>query len=520
MSVRASINCHDVTLTRILTNGAKASRTPCNYVLTCIPTFQHSNTPTLQGLPNALKGKTPASLKKIRGVLPGHVNIVTMPTAPSERTGTVYTLPLDPSAKLLDWQKKKLETPVYSGSGSATKKKGGGKAGPDDEGEGGGEKVPLPASVDVADVAALIVAISASDDIRRRPPITNANGEVSEVERKLRDGAVASRESLMQKLLVARIKGTVGDESCARKSDATRFEQCMRAVSVLTAESPEPPSPVEAAKFALEWSAALLDGRGGGGSAAASPAAAVDISTVPPPVLVLLVGPQCIGKSTTTKALMAQGMVSCSADTHMKARGGFDYRLLSECHQACKRDAVEALLSGKSAVIDNTNMHSSFRAEYMRIAELCRVECIVHVISPELWLTCTAKVRSDTVDELTLRAERRAASSASEFEIPRDVIEKTVGSAVTDIQGRNLDAWCAYYAPLTAYEYGVTLYHGALVYRDKAIEASAEEAMKTGSATLPCAPSISREFGCARKKLPRHPCLFLAYSLTCVHRSE
>lgn len=52
--------------------------------------------------------------------------------------------------------------------------------------------------------------------------------------------------------------------------------------------------------------------------------------------LVVLVGPQCIGKSTTAKQLVAQcGMVSCSADTHMKAVfGEFDFRKLGECHKA------------------------------------------------------------------------------------------------------------------------------------------------------------------------------------------
>jgi len=195
--------------------------------------------------------------------------------------------------------------------------------------------------------------------------------------------------------------------------------------------------------------------------------------------MVVLVGPQCIGKSTATRALIAQGMVSCSADTHMKASGGYDYRRITECHQACKRDAVEALLSGTSAVIDNTNMHGTFRSEYLRMAQMCGVKCVVHVFSPELWLTCTTKVRNDTLDELCLRAERRAASAATEFEITRDIIERTVGTAVNDIGGRSLDEWCGYVAPLTSYEYGVTLYHGALVYRDKAIEVAAEETMKT-----------------------------------------
>ena len=51
--------------------------------------------------------------------------------------------------------------------------------------------------------------------------------------------------------------------------------------------------------------------------------------------LVVLVGPQCIGKSTTAKQLVAQcGMVSCSADTHMKELGEFDFRKLGECHKA------------------------------------------------------------------------------------------------------------------------------------------------------------------------------------------
>lgn len=359
-----------------------------------------------------------------------------MPTAPSERTGTVYTFPLEleDGVELKDWQKQKLSKPIGTGSPKPPKKKVGKAGGSGDGGDDGADDavVPLPATVAVVDFSALIAAIADSDDIRRKPP-PNANGEVSEAEKKLRAAADASTDSLMHKLQA------IGWAPPAHTGDISGA------------------------------------GGGGGGSDAASA----------PPVLVVLVGPQCIWKSTATRDLTAAGMASCSADTHMKAAGGFDYRRLSECHQACQRDAVAALLDGRSAVIDNTNMRSAFRADYFRIAEKCGAKYIVHAFSPGMWLTCTAKVRADTTDALALRAERRAASSSSEFEISADVIERTIDAAVTDMQsqGHTLSEWCAFNTPMPKYEYGVTMYHGALVYRDAAIEAAAADAMKTARFT-------------------------------------
>jgi hypothetical protein len=67
----------------------------------------------------------------------------------------------------------------------------------------------------------------------------------------------------------------------------------------------------------------------------------------------------------------------------------------------------------------------------------------MHAMSPELWLTCDAATRDATIEALAERAQVRASSAANEFEIEVDVIEKTVNSAVVELQQHNssLSEW-------------------------------------------------------------------------------
>lgn len=193
-----------------------------------------------------------------------------------------------------------------------------------------------------------------------------------------------------------------------------------------------------------------------------------------PPVVVVLVGPMAVGKSRIGDALMSKGFFVCSADIHMNAGGrGFDPTRLEKCHMACQRDVADALLSGSSAVVDNTSMIAMHRTVYAKIAYLLNVELIVCAVAPELWLE--SPEFSAVVDTLASRDKRRALKLGT-AEIGRSKIERVIKLARADCAGDSTGAWLDRFPPAD-YSFGVLDLRNALVYRSAALIAAAEEAL-------------------------------------------
>lgn len=183
----------------------------------------------------------------------------------------------------------------------------------------------------------------------------------------------------------------------------------------------------------------------------------------------MLVGPQCIGKSSLTKVLIELGAKHCSADIHMGPE--FNFFKLRDCHFRCKMDVVDSLKLGHHAIVDNTNMKRIDCTQYQDICTVMDAELVPIVISPELWLTCTPETREATIDALEIRSQIRQKLEGKT--ISREVIEKTISNSLLDFKTHtgvdagpdvDIDTWLSTY-PEPEYQNGLFDDRNALVYR-------------------------------------------------------
>jgi len=182
------------------------------------------------------------------------------------------------------------------------------------------------------------------------------------------------------------------------------------------------------------------------------------------------IGPQCAGKSTLTKILLAYGAKQCSADIHMGPE--FNFFRLGDCHYRCKIDVLNALKGGFHAIVDNTNMKRIDCAQYKDICVYMGAELVSVPIAPELWLSCTDETRKSTIDALCVRSQIREKLEGKA--ISRDVIEKTINNCLTDYKthtstdagpGDSLTKWLDIY-PQPSFKEGVLVDRNVLMYRN------------------------------------------------------
>lgn len=87
------------------------------------------------------------------------------------------------------------------------------------------------------------------------------------------------------------------------------------------------------------------------------------------------------GKSTWAANLAIKyDAVICSADhffVNEKGEYKWDPKKLDAAHEACKRKAEKMLASGKSVVIDNTNIKKRMYRAYIYLADLFNAEVIL-----------------------------------------------------------------------------------------------------------------------------------------------
>jgi len=217
-----------------------------------------------------------------------------------------------------------------------------------------------------------------------------------------------------------------------------------------------------------------------------------------PPVLVLLVGPQAVGKSLACDALVGLGFRVCSADSHMHAGGRpFEPSRLEECHQACQFDALEALMAGVSTVIDNTNMMAAHRTVYTRIARACNSDVIVRALAPELWLEVADP--TPTVDALCMRDLRRCLRNGM-MPLKRAIVEKAVDIARGDCGKIPTAEWLERVVP-QRHRNGLVNDRDALAWRSEALTVAAAAAVASdrlqahpGIASAVLRKAISRGF--------------------------
>ena len=227
-----------------------------------------------------------------------------------------------------------------------------------------------------------------------------------------------------------------------------------------------PPSPVE------------LQLRGESEAAIEQLKEILDVATTP--VVILLIAPQCIGKSTICTYLKSRGVVQASADIHMYADGQeFNPRRLQACHTSCQRDCLHALDEGKSVVVDNTNMQQAFRTIYQRIASALGAQIVPVVLAQDMWLTCDVATRQATLDVLSARARRRAKTGIGGT-VTEDVIARTVGYGVNETKDCTADEWIANFPPPKPYPgmpLGCLPERSALMFRSEAVNAMAVAAL-------------------------------------------
>eukprot|EP00039_Didymoeca_costata_P024445 m.10298 g.10298 ORF g.10298 m.10298 type:complete len:999 (-) comp4237_c0_seq2:64-3060(-) len=204
------------------------------------------------------------------------------------------------------------------------------------------------------------------------------------------------------------------------------------------------------------------------------------MQTAPTPMVIMLIGPQCIGKSTICGGLSKEGAVICSADTHMKKLGGFFPKQLGFCHEACQMDVLKAISNGLHAVVDNTNMSAAHRTLYQVIAQTYGARALSYVVCAEQWLVCDVETRTKTIDTLTQRAFRRYEKGSGEFEISRKVIAGTIKRGVDEVSSNPLTEWTGSY-PWPKYQGGFCEHRGALIFRSRDTTDWAKNILKTGS---------------------------------------
>ena len=164
------------------------------------------------------------------------------------------------------------------------------------------------------------------------------------------------------------------------------------------------------------------------------------MSTIP--LLVMLVGPQCIGKSYMFSEL-SNLFEHCSADNYMPSQ--FNFALLQQNHAKCAMDAFRALEAGKHALVDNTNMEAENRTIYKKIADILGAQLLMIPICEDLWLT-GSEYNKDFVKTLVIRAETRERKFDRDSEgIITGTIEK--GRADFKKYGGDLNTWLYNFPP-------------------------------------------------------------------------
>ena len=208
------------------------------------------------------------------------------------------------------------------------------------------------------------------------------------------------------------------------------------------------------------------------------------------PVVILLVAPQCVGKTTICEYLRSRGLAQCSADTHMLADGkDFNANRLSACHSACQEDTVAALQVGQSVVVDNTNMQQAFRTIYSHIATAHGAQIVPYVLAQDLWLTCDEETRAATLSVLASRARRRAARTGRGGGVDEEVIERTIGYGVSETQGLgcSVQDWLSGFPPPKPYPglpLGCVRERNALMFRSEAVNRSSLAALEDARLAL------------------------------------
>lgn len=191
------------------------------------------------------------------------------------------------------------------------------------------------------------------------------------------------------------------------------------------------------------------------------------------PLVVMLVAPQCVGKSFLFKEL-SDIFDHCSADNYMGPT--FNPALLSQNHSKCAMDVFKALKEGRNALVDNTNMKAEERTIYKTIVDFFKARILMVPICEEFWLL-EKKVDENFLKTLVERAEKRERQFSKPAE---EVIMHTINSGRGDFKSNqgDLESWL-YSFPTPVRPNGV--YVGrerALVYRSSEINQLVEEALK------------------------------------------
>ena len=143
--------------------------------------------------------------------------------------------------------------------------------------------------------------------------------------------------------------------------------------------------------------------------------------------IVLLIAPQCFGKSTITETLMKRGdFMDASADKHMGAT--FNPANLEKVHKKCRQTVFDAVHhDGLNVVVDNTNIHPEHRTIYAKMADVLGAVYLPVIVGSKLWFNCSDSDRLLTCETLTTRSQAREALTSKV--IKQETISKTMLAA-------------------------------------------------------------------------------------------
>lgn len=143
--------------------------------------------------------------------------------------------------------------------------------------------------------------------------------------------------------------------------------------------------------------------------------------------IVLLIAPQCFGKSTITETLMKRGdFMDASADKHMGSV--FNPANLEKAHKKCRETVFDAVYhDGLNVVVDNTNIHPEHRSMYAKMADVLGSVYLPVIVGSKLWFNCSDSDRLLTCETLTARSQARGALTSKI--IKQEVIAKTIMAA-------------------------------------------------------------------------------------------
>jgi len=143
--------------------------------------------------------------------------------------------------------------------------------------------------------------------------------------------------------------------------------------------------------------------------------------------IVLLIAPQCFGKTWITEILMKRGdFMDASADKHIGPV--FNMANLEKAHKKCRQTVFDAVhYDGLNVVVDNTNIHPEHRTLYATMADVLGAVYLPVIVGPELWFNTSETQRAETCSTLFARSQARGALTSKV--ISQDVIAKTIKSA-------------------------------------------------------------------------------------------